>query len=215
MSAADVAPSVEDAQTAPTAAQLLPQVLALTPRGAAYGTDEAGSPDGVSPVMAQYWTAVSAWVADLNVREAQVFEQAFPSLVSIALEDWERDLGLPDPGASLGTTLEARRAMVRIRARGLHVASPGEMIRLALAGGAAIEIEEPDEFRIGASELGPSFDDPTADPLDLSQVDMISAQDGAAIWIVSVLDAGGFSGKAELGRALQPFRPLHTNMVIA
>ena len=43
-------PSVLDREGAPAADDLLPQILTLTPRGAAWGTDEAGDGADASPV---------------------------------------------------------------------------------------------------------------------------------------------------------------------
>ncbi|RXF67678.1 DUF2313 domain-containing protein [Hansschlegelia zhihuaiae] len=207
----DEAPSIDDAQTAPTAEQLLPQILQLAPRGAAWGTDEAGSRDGVSPVMAQYWGAIAAWTADLNVRESEAAAQAFPSLADEdGLAAWERELGIAQPAA----TIAARLATVRIRAQGVASVAPADFILLARLGGAVVTVEEPGQFQIGSSLLGPSFDQGTPSDEALAEIDMIADANAWSVFHLKVEDPGVFEGVAELRRALAPFVPLHVRLVV-
>lgn len=208
---ADEGPSIEDAQTAPTAEQLLPQILQLAPRGAAWGTDEAGSRDGVSPIMAQYWSAIAAWTADLNVRESEAAAQAFPSLASEeGLAAWERELGIAVPAA----TLAARRATVRIRAQGLASVAPADFILLARLGGAIVTLEEPGQFQIGSSLLGPSFDHGAPSEANLAELDMLADENAWGCFLLHVEELGDFGDAAELARALAPFVPLHVRMIV-
>ena len=201
-------PSIEDAQTAPTAAQLLPQVLTLTPRGQAWGTDEAGSAAGVSPVMAMFWTAVSSWIAAENVRESGVMAQGFSTGVTWSLSDWETELGLPPAGEDLMPTTPARSAVVAMTARGVATVSPYEMIALAAAGGANIEIEEPDQFQVDFTELV-AMDAPSSDIAPLAEVDVWP------FWIVQVISPGPLGTTDRVIRALAPFAPAHTRLVAA
>lgn len=208
-------PSVEDAQTAPTATDLLPQVVALTPRGAAWGTDEVGNINGCSPIMASFWLAIAKWVADLNVRESEVAAQAFPSAVTIALADWEAELGLPDAKTPLAATTAARLATVRVRACGVSALAPADFIGLAAFVGATITIEEPDQFQVDVSEVGPGIDDPSPAQSDFDELAMLADVTAWRFWVVRVVARGPFSTNAELIRALQPLVPLHTEMVLA
>ena len=59
------APPIDDILSAPASEILLPQVLQLTPRGAAWGTDEAGDGQGASPVQLSFWSALAAWLAEI------------------------------------------------------------------------------------------------------------------------------------------------------
>lgn len=207
-------PTIDDQQSAPTPALLLPQILALTPRGAAWGTDEAGSADRVSPVMAQYWTAIAGWVVDLNTREFVVAAQAIPSLATMSLGEWELELGLPEPGNSLGPTPEARLAAIRMLVRGVSDTSPAEFIALAAAGGATITIEEPDQFQCEVTELGPAFADPAPLPSDVAVMAPLCDDDSWSVLIVHVVEIGPLGSIARLQRLLERFLPLHLRLVL-
>ena len=206
-------PEVVDRQTDPTVEEILPQVVALTPRGAAWGADEIGNAAGASERMAQFWTALARWVVDLNWKESGVAAEAYPSAIVDSLEDWEAELGLPDGFGPLASTVKARIATVRLRNAGGSCVSPADLIGLAKLVNATITIEEPDQFRIEASELGPSFGDPAPAQADLDALDMISDDDAWKYWVVRIVDRGWFATGPELRRALAPFVPLHTVMV--
>lgn len=145
-------PSVADKQSNPTADDLLPAILALTPRGPAWGTDEAGDGQGASPVQRLFWRAIAAFVADVNARDFEVATQAFPSAATIALNDWEEELGLPDACLASQNSLAGRLAAVRARFGGLGGQSRDYLICLAAACGYAITIEEPTQFLVDVSE---------------------------------------------------------------
>ena len=147
------APSVADKQSNPSADDVLPAVLALAPRGPAWGTDEVGDGQGASPVMRKVWRAIAAWVADLNRRDFQVAVQCFPSAVTTALPDWERELGLPDPCRASANTVANRIAAVQQRFGALGGQSREYFICLAAALGYEIEIEEPTQFFCEESEI--------------------------------------------------------------
>jgi len=145
-------PSVEDRQSNPTADDLLPAVLALAPRGAAWGTDEAGDGRGASPVMLRVWRAIASWAADLNRRDFAVATQALPSAITTSLPDWEREYGLPDPCLSSQTSVADRIAAVQARFGALGGQSREYFICLAASLGYAVTIEEPTQFFVDGSE---------------------------------------------------------------
>jgi uncharacterized protein YmfQ (DUF2313 family) len=149
-----VPPSVRDKQAYPTADEILPQVLALAPRGPAWGTDEAGDGAGASPVQLGFWRGLAAWVADLNTREFDLATQALPSAITWSLPDWERDYGLPDTCSSGQGGTPARVAAVRARFGALGGQSPAYFVCLAQSLGYDISIEEPTQFLIDTSEVG-------------------------------------------------------------
>ncbi|MCJ2108020.1 DUF2313 domain-containing protein [Methylobacterium sp. E-041] len=147
------APSVADRQSSPTADDLLPQILPLTPRGPAFGTDEAGDGSGASPWMRRFWRAIAGWVADVNARDWMLATQAFPSAITDSLDDWERELGLPDACFTGGSGTAARIAAVRTRFAALGGQSPAYFICLAASLGYTITIDEPTQFLVDVSAV--------------------------------------------------------------
>jgi uncharacterized protein YmfQ (DUF2313 family) len=154
-------PSVVDLEAQPTADTLLPQVLALTPRGVAWGTDEVGDGTGASPVLRRFWRGIAAFAADHLGLDWQAATQTFPSAVTYTLPDWERELGLPGPCGTGEGGAPARQAAVRAHFAALGGQSPAYMVCVAAAVGYAITIEEPTQFFVEESEcVG-------ADPLEV------------------------------------------------
>ncbi|SEQ48101.1 Uncharacterized protein YmfQ in lambdoid prophage, DUF2313 family [Faunimonas pinastri] len=151
-------PSVLDKQADPSADDLLPQVLALTPRGAAWGSDIGSDGGRASPVMRSFWKAIAAWVAGVNKVEFSLASQAaFPSAVAdaFALADWEDELGLPDPSLGSAPTFDNRKLSLRSKFGAAGNASPSYFLCLALAAGYEnLTIEEPKVFRFGESSFG-------------------------------------------------------------
>ncbi len=151
----DTPPSVADRQAAPTVDDLYPQIAGvLTPRGPAWGTDEAGDGRGAQPVMRGVWRAIAAWVAAQNATEWTLATQSLPSAITYSLPDWEAEYGLPDPCTPGGFTTESRIAAVRARFGARGGSSPAYFVCLAAALGYRITIEEPTEFLCDVSEVG-------------------------------------------------------------
>ena len=148
-----VPPSVADRQSTATADDYLPQVLALTPRGPAWGTDEAGDGKGASPVMRWFWRAIATWTADLNARDFDLAKQALPSAVTWSLPDWERELGLPDLCGTVPLGTEARINAVRARFGAQGGQSPAFFVCLADSMGYDVTVEEPTQFFVDTSAL--------------------------------------------------------------
>ena len=145
-------PSVADKLANPSADDLLPQVLQLTPRGAAWGTDEAGDGRGASPVMREVWRGVAAHAAQNYAAEWDLAIQALPSAITWSLPDWEDEYGLPDPCFSGQAGAAQRVAAVRARFAAQGGQSPAYFICLARSLGYSITIEEPTQFFVDASE---------------------------------------------------------------
>ena len=139
-------PSVADRLSDPTADDLLPQVLQLTPRGAAWGTDEAGDGQGASPVMLEVWRGVAAHAAANYATEWDLATQALPSAITWSLPDWEAEYGLPDTCLSGQGGTAQRVAAVRSRFGALGGQSPAYFVCLAASLGYAVTIEEPTQF---------------------------------------------------------------------
>lgn len=145
-------PSVIDVEAQPTADSLLPQILTLTPRGAAWGTDEVGDGKGASPVQRSVWRAFAGWVAGHLNRDWIAATQAFPSALTYTLPDWEREYGLPGPCSSGSGGVPVRQAAVRAKFASLGGQSPGYFVCLAYSLGYAVTIEEPTQFLCDVSE---------------------------------------------------------------
>ncbi|MGU3539968.1 putative phage tail protein [Methylobacterium sp. A54F] len=145
-------PSIADRQSNPTGDDLLPAVLALTPRGPAWGTDEAGDGRGASPVMRFFWTAVAKWAADLNARDFALASQVFPSAITTALPDWEQELGLPDACLPSRSAIANRINAVRVRFGAIGGSSPEYMRCLAASVGYDVLVEEPTQAMCDQSE---------------------------------------------------------------
>ncbi len=145
-------PSVVDLEAQPTADGLLPQILPLTPRGPAWGTDEVGDGRGASPVQRTFWRAIAAFAADHLGLDWTAATQTFPSALTYTLTDWEREYGLPGPCASGEGGIQVRKTAVRAKFASLGGQSPGYFVCLAKSLGYAVTIEEPTQFLCDVSE---------------------------------------------------------------
>lgn len=150
----DRAPDVADREAAPIGTEILAQLLTMTPRGPAWGTDEAGDGRGASPMLLRLWRGLADIYAPLWALTFATAVQCFPSAASTLLEAWEHELGLPDPCLSPGQTTTERVRAVRMRHMARGGCSPGYFICLARALGYTVTITEPTAFRCGRSRLG-------------------------------------------------------------
>jgi len=145
-------PSVGDRLSDPDPDDLLPQVIAVAPRGPIWGTDEAGDGTGASPVMRKLWRAVAGWLADLYREAFETAAQCFPSAITFSLDDWEAEYGLPDPCTSPDSGELGRINAVRARFGAQGGASPAYFVCLAASVGYDITISEPSDFICDLSE---------------------------------------------------------------
>lgn len=198
-------PSVVDLEAQPSADDLLPQILTLTPRGPAWGTDEAGDGRGASPVQRSFWRGIAAWAADHLTLDWQAATQTFPSAITYTLPDWEREYSLPGPCSSGDGGVPVRQAAVRARFASQGGQSPAYFVCLAYSLGYQITIEEPTQFLCDVSEcVGSDIqetyftcdEDEVGDdgaplegfllPTDEASGDEVSDQDVWQYWIVHV-----------------------------
>lgn len=145
-------PSVLDVEAQPTADGLLPQILPLTPRGPAWGTDEMGDGRGASPVQRSVWRAIAAWAAGHLGLDWTAATQTCPSAITYTLPDWEREYGLPGPCSSGEGGIPVRLGAVRAKFGSVGGQSPGYFVCLAYSIGYTITIEEPTQFLCDVSE---------------------------------------------------------------
>lgn len=79
----------------PTQAEILPQLLALLPRGRAWGTHEGGPlPDSV---LVRFWNSAASVFEFANARICALREEFFCATRSETADLWDLDYGLPDP----------------------------------------------------------------------------------------------------------------------
>jgi uncharacterized protein YmfQ (DUF2313 family) len=209
-------PSVADRESAPTAEDLLPQVIAMAPRGIIWGTYEASDGTGAAPVMRKVWTAIAGWLADQYGAAFEAAAQTFPSAVTYSLDDWEAEYGLPDPCTSPASGLQGRINALRARFGAQGGASPAYFICLAARVGYDITITEPGDFICGLSECGGD--------------DTVVNGNGHHEWIVHVLSLGdiwfyagegiaaetplgGFVAATDLECILRRVAPTHTTLI--
>jgi len=147
-----IPPSVVDVESQPTADTLLPQVLALTPRGAAWGTDEVGDGQGAAPIQRKVWRAIAGWAAIHLGLDWVAATQTFPSAITYTLPDWEKELGLPGPCTSGEGGTPVRQGAVRAKFGSVGGQSPGYFVCLAYSLGYTVTIEEPTQFLCDVSE---------------------------------------------------------------
>ncbi len=142
----DTPPAVNDVLSAPTADTILPQLLQLTPRGPAWGTDEAGSGQGAEPGMLSFWRALAGHAARNYAIDFDLATQCFPSAITTSLEDWEAEYELPDPCTSGQASTAQRIAAVRTKFGAIGGQSIAYFVCLAASIGYAITITEPNQL---------------------------------------------------------------------
>lgn len=117
------------------------------PRGRAW-------PEARGPVWLQLMQSLAAEFRRVDVRMAELIEEADPRTCQETLEDWERVLGLPDPCAPENFTVEERRAAVIAQLRARGGASIAFFVQLAADRGYEISVTEHRPFTCGQSPCG-------------------------------------------------------------
>lgn len=207
-------PSVIDRLSEPTGDDLTPQVLALTPRGPAWGTDEAGDGQGASPVMRGFWRAIAGWAADIYRAAFDAATQSFPSAVTWSIEAWEREYGLPDPCFSGDTGMQGRVNALRARFGATGGASQAYLVCLAASVGYDIAIDEWAALECGATGFGEEgFGSP-----DLLTYFFVTLGTTGMTWITFGREGFGENGFGtllanDLICVIERVRPLHTQAV--
>ena len=172
-----VPPMPQDALSAPTGDALLPQILAMLPRGSAWRTDYVADTNDDS-FLHRFWRAVAEPMTELYAKSWELALQSTACTVTSALGDWETEFGLPDPCVAVVTDTTDRLAALREKVAGEGGGSIPYFICVAARLGYVIEITEPHFFECGISEL-----------LEADQNPDQLASDLQAYWIVSVLNA--------------------------
>lgn len=119
----------------------------LLPRGRVWQTDPAS-------VQAQLEAGLVASTQRVNVADAALLVDAFPSTTVYLLPEWESALGLPDPCAGPAPTVAARQQQVVARFTNGGGQSAAYFIALAKALGFTITTTMFAPFRAGQSHAG-------------------------------------------------------------
>ena len=145
-----VPPMPQDALSAPTGDALLPPLLALLPRGAAWRTDTVADSDHDS-FLHRFWRAVAEPVADLYAKAWELALQSTACTVTSGIDDWEREFGLPDSCVAPAADVTDRVAALRERVAGEGGGSIPYFVCVAARLGYEITITEPHFFEFGIS----------------------------------------------------------------
>ena len=78
----------------PTAEEIVPQLIALLPRGRAWGTHDGGPFPG--SVAWRFWSAVASVLAFVNLRACALLLEFFCATQSETNDRWMAEYGLPD-----------------------------------------------------------------------------------------------------------------------
>lgn len=208
-------PAAADRLSAPTAGALLPSLLSLLPRGRAWQTDGFEVEFGTS-ILHRFWRAIGAGLSDVYGRATTVvLGSTVVTADAVFLDDWEAELGLPDPCVAPGATVGARRLAARLRLLP-GGASPSFFVCYASRLGWQIDIEDQFlPFEAGRSECGAlegCGDD------ELSWLVIVSASDADRYFEAGAGEAGltplgERPGRADLECVIRRAAPAHTNPI--
>jgi uncharacterized protein YmfQ (DUF2313 family) len=150
-----------DALTEPSGDALLPSIIAQTPRGAAWRTDEVSDGHHDS-YQHRFWRAVAEPIADFYHKAWKLALASTAATLSgpedaenDALADWEREFGLPEPCTS-GTsfTVAQRKLILREKVASKGGQSKAYFICLAQRLGYTVTIHENTVARCGQGRCG-------------------------------------------------------------
>jgi uncharacterized protein YmfQ (DUF2313 family) len=150
-----------DALTNPSGDDLLPTILAQTPRGAAWRTDEVAD-SGHTSYQHRFWRAVAEPLAAFYSKIWKLMMASTAATLSgpedienNALDDWEREFGLPEPClAGVTLTVDQRKTILREKIATRGGQSVGYFICLAARIGYTVTIHETRLFRCGEARVG-------------------------------------------------------------
>ena len=147
------APDQRDALAEPDDAAAAEPLRLLLPRGAAWGTSDNAALDRNS-VLYRLWDALGSGYAAAYKMLFDVVMESTSVTMAASLDDWENELGRPDPGLGVRGARMARIKAVRTRVLATAMVTPTDFIQLAAAIGYSVTIEEPLPFECGMSECG-------------------------------------------------------------
>lgn len=189
------------------ATSYLSQLMALLPGGDAWSrTRQVG--------LGDLFTGMAAELARVEQRVRDLEEEADPRTAFETIDEWERDLGLPDPCTASATNLSARQVLAWRKYAYEGGQSRAFYIDLAASLGFEIEIHE--------------FD-PDVDDYDASLTPLITDGRWRFVWRVHVLNDTDYSvfragagvagdrlvegGAVDLECIISSIRPAHTRVI--
>jgi uncharacterized protein YmfQ (DUF2313 family) len=115
-------------------------LVALMPKGPVWRSEPDSAQGKVLTGLAPTYEASTLRASDL-------LAEGYPPSTVQLIEEWEKSLGLPDPCAGIGPTLQARRSQVVARFVNITGPSVPQLIAFAAALGFTITITEgPDPY---------------------------------------------------------------------
>lgn len=198
-----------DAESDPDESDLTDQIIALLPPGAAWGTPDGEAHDPASE-MSTFWRGFAKMLKPLYAQAFTTTLESTVSTITNSLEDWEIDLGLPDPCLGGDQTVETRLRSVISKVLASATITPGDFLCLADRLGFAIRIEEPEVFECGISECALDHEAATIN-LDVEWVVHLAA--GPSDYFEAGIGEAGetrlldWPANTELECILRPLRP--------
>lgn len=210
-----------DALSNPTGAALLPSVIAQTPRGAAWRTDEVSDGHHDS-YQHRFWRAICEPLIGLYAKGWKLSLASTACTLSgpedadnNALDDWEREFGLPDEClAGQALTTDRRKLLLRMRVAAKGGQSREFFICLAATLGYTITIKEYSPFRCGQARCGK---EKIGSPIN-EVIWEVSVQSSGITWLragqgrVGKDPLGGYGRKLDLECLLNKYKPAHTQI---
>lgn len=210
-----------DALSAPTGDALLPSIIAQTPRGPAWQTDEV-SDGSHNSYQHRFWRATAEPLAALYAKAWKLSQASTACTLSgpedaanDALSDWEREFGLPD-GCLAGQVLttDRRKLLLRMRVAEKGGASKEFFICLAATLGCTISIKEFTVARCGQARCGK---EKIGSPIN-EVIWEVFIQSNGITWFragqgrVGKDPLGGYGRKRDLECLLNKWKPAHTQI---
>ena len=119
------------------------QLHALLPAGRAW-------PEESDTTLDALVRAITADLADVDLRDANLLIEVRPNTAVALLPDWERVVGLPDDCSSLASTLNERQAAVLEKVVTKPTLNASEFVRIGASFGVTITVAELDQTRADA-----------------------------------------------------------------
>lgn len=188
-----------------TAADYLTALQALMPRGRVWPRDPAA-------IQTKTLSGLASSFQRVSDRANQLLVDGFPATTTELLSEWEESLGLPDPCAGEGPTLQLRRAQVVARFAGGGGQSVPYIIAYAANLGYTITITQFLPARVGMLHAG--------DPL-CGLPWAFAWRVNAPTYTISAFRAGisaageplSVNGNAVLECELESISPAHTTVI--
>lgn len=149
----DAVPVAWDSLANPSNDDLIGSAVSLWPPGAAFGTPD-GQALSLSSILARFTRVLLSPWEWLYYRSFKLASESTVFGVDEMLPDWEAEYGLPDACGFDDDSVAGRVRALKAKLMAMAIITPSNFVRLALAFGFSVTIEEPAVFECGFSECG-------------------------------------------------------------